>query len=479
MSVFFAEDESNIITANRAFEVFVLNVLQDCLSSKEKRFFGSNDLASLGYDGFAPDGINDNVPTFIEIKYFTDRKAQYFQSIAESKALLRPVPDNSKILLIVGTAFEKDSKVNMAKLINSRSATGSEVWDFLDLKNFAGHFYEKHYKPEYTASKYLVNNAINERENDTQRVMQKAKIISQLRNKFQSESLVLVLGAGVSHKAGIPNWNDLILQLQTKMILHLLQDKRELNNSKTAQIIELASSSFETSPIAQMRFIRSAIMPEEYNRMVHDALYANKPKSKTSLLDAICTVCMPERTHVSVDSVITYNFDDLLEHALERFKLDYNVVSQEKDIGSTRKLNIYHAHGYLPQKVDDLSIDFNLVFSEEDYHQVYKNSYCWSNLIQINSFRDKTCVFIGSSLTDPNLRRLLDISARQDETPHHFAFLRRTQLPNSTNISYDASKIYLEIDENLKNKYYNTLGINIIWVDDFEEIPEILLSLKQ
>jgi len=47
------------------------------------------------------------------------------------------------------------------------------------------------------------------------------------------------------------------------------------------------------------------------------------------------------------------------------------------------------------------------------------------------------------------------------------------------NISSDALKIYLEIDENLKNKYYNTLGISIIWVDDFEEIPDILLSLKQ
>jgi len=424
-------------------------------------------------------GVSDDTPTLIEAKFFIGPKGQYYRSIVESTDFPRSIPGNAKILLVVGTIFDHKNKTDMARLIHSRTGAEAEVWDFKDLQNFVGEIYNKYYNSEYTASKYLVKNAINERENDTQRGMQKAKIISLLKNKYQNESLVLVLGAGVSHSAGILNWNDLILQLQTDMILHLLQDKRELNDSKTAQIIELASRTFETSPIAQMRFIRSALLPKEYNNMVHHALYLNKPKSRTTLLDAICTVCMPDRTHVSIDSVITYNFDDLLEHALDRFKLVYNVVSQEKDNGSSRKLNIYHAHGYLPLKVDDFSADFNLVFSEEDYHLVYKNSYCWSNLIQINSFRDKTCVFIGSSLTDPNLRRLLDISSRQGETPHHFAFLRRTQLPGDITISTEASREYLEIDENLKNNYYNTLGINIIWVDDFDEIPEILLSLRQ
>lgn len=479
MATFFAQDESNTITSNKAFESFVVKVLRDFLSTKGRKLLDKNDVYSLGFDAFAPTGVFDDIPTLIEVKYFAGAKGKYYENIVESTDLKQPIASNYKILLIVGTQFDQKNKINMARLLHSRTGVEAEVWDYLDLKTFAGQIYNKYYNSEYTASNYLVKSAINEREDESQKSIQRANIISLLRSKYQNESIVLVLGAGVSQSAGIPSWNDLILHLQTSMIFHLLQDKRELNLSMSAQIIELAGTTFETSPISQMRFIRSALRQKEYNKMVHHALYINSPNTKTNLLDAICTICMPNRTHVSIDSVITYNFDNLLELSLDRFKIEYNVVSQEKDKGSASKLNINHAHGYLPHDVDDFSSDFNLVFSEEDYHQVYKNSYCWSNLTQINSFRDKTCVFIGNSLTDPNLRRLLDISSRQGETPHHFAFLRRTQLPEDIAITIDASKAYLEIEENLKNNYYNTLGINIIWVDEFSEIPEILLTLKQ
>ena len=91
-----------------------------------------------------------------------------------------------------------------------------------------------------------------------------------------------------------------------------------------------------------------------------------------------------------------------------------------------------------------------------------------------------TCVFIGLSLTDPNLRRLLEIVAQKninsDEQPKHYAILRRSTFANYQNI--ESIRSFEKVNQSLQEAYYRELGLNIIWVDDFKEIPNILKSIK-
>lgn len=126
--------------------------------------------------------------------------------------------------------------------------------------------------------------------------------------------------------------------------------------------------------------------------------------------------------------------------------------------------------------------DTALIFSEEDYHEVYRDAYCWSNITQLNAFRENVCLFIGCSLTDPNLRRLLDIAARSSDFPRHFAIMKRKmqEKPQADNVrDRRLLKIYQRIDNSIREAYFRTLGINVIWVDDFTEIPKILNSLVE
>ena len=131
----------------------------------------------------------------------------------------------------------------------------------------------------------------------------------------------------------------------------------------------------------------------------------------------------------------------------------------------------------MPDKVDEDSPNTDLIFSEEDYHKVYRDAYCWSNLAQLNYLREHTCLFIGCSLTDPNLRRLLDVARRNNEKPRHFAFLRRNNVANNGKVDQKALELYKDIDASLRERYYAALGLNIIWIDNFDEIPQILRSL--
>ncbi len=83
-------------------------------------------------------------------------------------------------------------------------------------------------------------------------------------------------------------------------------------------------------------------------------------------------------------------------------------------------------HGFLP-KSGKLTEDNQITFGESIYHKQYSDIYSWNNIVQINKFRDFNCIFIGTSLTDPNIRRLLDIAKLQKgkSKEYHFIFKKR------------------------------------------------------
>lgn len=45
-------------------------------------------------------------------------------------------------------------------------------------------------------------------------------------------------------------------------------------------------------------------------------------------------------------------------------------------------------------------------------------------------------------------------------------------------MSRDILEEYQRIDNNIRESYYESLGINIIWVENFDEIPEIITGLR-
>ena len=93
---------------------------------------------------------------------------------------------------------------------------------------------------------------------------------------------------------------------------------------------------------------------------------------------------------------------------------------------------------------------------------------------------------IGLSMTDPNLRRLLEIAARKFDENKHFVFMKRVSIKNITSLIENDGAI---IEEDIINQFninhhslyeaiLQDLGILIIWYEDHKEIPDLLQTIN-
>lgn len=93
-------------------------------------------------------------------------------------------------------------------------------------------------------------------------------------------------------------------------------------------------------------------------------------------------------------------------------------------------------------------------------------------------------------MTDPNLRRLMDISARNLEQNKHFAFMKRLAIDDFCYDTVDSGKKaaitnidgatkFLDTHHALNEALMTELGVTILWYETYDEIPEILERLTK
>ena len=300
-------------------------------------------------------------------------------------------------------------------------------------------------------------------------------IIRDVHNEYKKGNITLFLGAGVSLGAGLPTW--------TKLLENLLEDGQEISlNQGDFPAIEVASFN---STIIAARILLSNYSPEQefdIANKLKDALYKSYDKTKKNdLIEVICTACKSDDTAAQrkVTSIITTNYDDLVEQELEKQKIDYFQVFKEgKYEGS--KLPVIHVHGCLNYENPNPIMP---VLSEKAYHELYKKNYDWSNIEILHALYRHTCIFIGCSMSDPNLRRLLEFVRTEDVNDiNHYAILQLRPLCNHNWDSSHPQKYYEKVERKelefrrRQEDVFHELGINVIWYEDgkHEQIVDIL-----
>lgn len=256
----------------------------------------------------------------------------------------------------------------------------------------------------------------------------------------KDRQIVFFLGAGVSMGAGVIGWDDLLKGLTKE-----LYDKEDDTFIKDG----------EMTSIQKGRYIidEFAALGKDYVQSVKQLLYSKNPRG-CALIDSIAKYAF------ILDSIITYNYDDLVETKINSMYDNYCCpIFGDSRMREGCVLPVYHVHGFIPQSEKALSS--KIVLGEKQYHQIYQQSYNWSNVEQIHALSRKTCFFIGLSMKDPNLRRLIDFAKTEDGEAHHIVFLKRES----------------EKFDKMNSRIFEEMGIRCLWLDSYDDLPSLLDSL--
>lgn len=477
------------------FETFILNLFKIHLEKEGKPF--DSRQRRIGFDAFAPEGIEElSGPTQIEIKFNLDRfPITRFIDKMIHLSMTPEIEDFKNLLIVTPTPISKRSEHRLLDKMDRESfPVNIVIWGPEQINKIVAKNRADANRIANNLFSLRIESAVIQTSKDW-RKEREAKI-ELLKKMYSKGQFSFFLGAGVSSSAGMPDWNTLLNSLFVTYLTNEFDDGTKVNDSDINQIVDRLNEIDEPSALMAARYLRKGLdnrgkESEEFTKTLTENLYKlrnTKFKLDSDLIKAIAEMCMPLRTGAKVKSVITYNFDDLLERQLNIQTIRHHSIYTDDDFIDPDELPVYHVHGFLPESHDDYEglEKSTLVFSEEGYHQIYSDSYHWSNLVQLSNLRENHCVMVGLSMADPNLRRLLDISSRNIDKPRHFAFMKRLSIENFTNSdskqivdNKEAAHKFLERHHNLNEEIMRELGVSIIWYTSYDEIPKILTQIKK
>jgi hypothetical protein len=192
--------------------------------------------------------------------------------------------------------------------------------------------------------------------------------------------------------------------------------------------------------------------------------------------DAVLTENHHQIAALSLQTVWTTNYDDLLERAFTEARKKPDVKTSVSNLAQTRRdrdVVIYKMHGDRTQPQDAVLI-------KEDYENYAEKRQAFSIALQ-GDLVERTFLFLGFSFTDPNIDYILSrvgilVGKSQRD---HFCIIKRPTLKASPSPSeaadhaYDLRRLELRIGD------LGRYRISTVLIDNYAEIPELLKELNR
>jgi hypothetical protein len=322
--------------------------------------------------------------------------------------------------------------------------------------------------------------------------------MNELKKAFLEQGVAVILGAGVSMDAGAPSWG----QLMGRLVLSVVHGKLEPGapvSDAYLPFTELLARTLPTDQLIVAHYTKRALDAQgldgdkQFVATLRQVLYARgKDPRDSPLLNALAQVCRGSSWQKAkgVRQLITYNYDVFVEEVLAHVKCPHETIRRHERASGTH-LPVYHPHGILHRVAEK---EDWVILSEDDYHREFAAPHSWSNIVQLNAFSQMRCVFVGLSMIDPNIRRLLG-AAKTRNAPQHFAFLRRRNTdellhrlekehgwgvgnPGGT---ADALRERVRVGclggDVADDLTLEALGVQVIWYDEHANLPALLSEL--
>lgn len=475
--------ETNIKYSFMAIEKLIFVMMEDYLRQQNRQIFSAKRNSDVFYDMLLPDGI-DNVSGTVAVDIKIFRNIHMLQNrIYDTIGRITFGAENfDALLMIVMNEIPDKMKIRIQEKVKQLSLE-FYIWDIDDIvkifENNEELFIQTYNNLNITMLQDTVNRGITRK--DEERHEKRKKYVERLSEEYRNDNIVLFLGAGASSDAKIATWDLLISELFVELVDKQLSINHiQMGEAERENILKEVALQHGNSPLLQTRFLRNGF-DGDFEQLVSEILY-KEADDTSDLLEEIGQLCIPNRGKLGIQAIVNYNFDDLVEKNLTRLRVRHHSIYGEGMMPGSEELGIYHVHGFLPQNrsgYENLTKSL-LVFSEEGYHKLMMEPYHWANISQLNFMMNNTCIFIGLSMTDPNMRRLLEVATQkkseEDSMCRHFAIMRRFHMKGSE--ENDAIKSFEGVNESLQESFFRDLGVNVIWVDEYYEIPNLLRQIK-
>lgn len=197
----------------------------------------------------------------------------------------------------------------------------------------------------------------------------------QINNAIKNDSLTFFVGAGISKLSNAPSWKELIDSICIQMGMDV---KDEYSSDEFLRIPQIYYNYINKDDASYYSFLEEKISSHTLKtNEVHKLIYSFKPSS-----------------------IITTNYDNLLEKAALEKCMTYKCVACDSEIaGINGNRFILKVHGDFEHH--------NVVLKEEDYLN-YSNNFTLTETIIKSIFSTNTVVFIGYSLNDYNIKLILN-----------------------------------------------------------------------
>lgn len=273
--------------------------------------------------------------------------------------------------------------------------------------------------------------------------MTKETFIREYVKAIREGNAAVFAGAGLSRASGFVDWHTLLKPLADDINLNLA-DEHDL--TAVAQYIQNNNGN------------RGVI-----NKSIIDAFGSDvKPNLSVSIL-----------TRLPIYTYWTTNYDHLIEEGLRLANRNSDVKIEYKQLSTTKKDRdavVYKMHGDVEHPAD-------AVLTKDDYVK-YDISHPFFRSVLQGDLISKTFLFVGFSFEDPNLdfvlsqiRLLMDDNIRS-----HYCFMKKI---NRCDCHDDEEFGYRRAKEELRDQYLKKYGIQTVFINDFDEIPEILNNVEE
>lgn len=284
---------------------------------------------------------------------------------------------------------------------------------------------------------------------------QSVRALKYLTTRAERDGLVLFVGSGIS--AGlVPMWNDLLDKLLESVLAETAFEDQRIHACREP-LEQWIKSHFEVC--AKASLIKEILGPDRYRAEVRNELYkkcsdirermGNDFKSREDGkrgekdFDAIWHVASLCSCR-AVRAVATFNFETLLETALEclgkraprphcgKPGMCHTGGSGEKD------LPIFYLHGrLLPPSSLVRDPRAAVVFSFDEYFDNNADALSWETTTPLHLLRSFCSLWLGASMTDWNMLRLLYTVNGFPKKPHAFC-LQSLKEPKKAEETKDA-----------------------------------------